>query len=353
MLSGHRPRKGDCMGDVGTQVLDAVYDELKVEDRWAFRRRRGFTWWSYRLAQNVDVSPSVHDRGLDLCNLTIKTDMVCDVDPGSNPAAILAHFNSQATVNALVWNPADRTISVCCAVTVHQDIAGWIHYVLATAAILQNEIAHAQTVVLANACGGSPAVSNHPTRGVREEANSSMSVPARMIVPAGEEPSKFVGAQCQGLEGFLAELAEVKGWYGNVDSEGATVEVPYTGNRPAVFQDRASPDARLETALVRVFTDVPHPEFGNGALMIMQLPVSPWAERAIGLANDLNLAESAGGYDVPPLFGAWVPDPLSDEGNGLAFNSFVPNFLAMGGILNNWMAYQATRAQFARRFLGE
>ncbi|OBF38952.1 hypothetical protein A5719_17635 [Mycolicibacterium peregrinum] len=347
------PRKGDRMGDVGTQVVDAIYDQLKVETQWALRRPRGFTWWSYRLAQHIDVSPPVHDRGLDLCNMTIRTDMVRDVDPDSNPAAILAQLNRQATVNALVWDPTDSTISVRCAVTVHQDIASWIYYVLATAAILQNDLAHSQTVALAQACGGSPAGSNHPTHGVRNEPNSSMDVPARMITPAGGEPSKFIGAQCVGLERFLAELAEVKGWYGNVDAEGATVEVPYSGQRPAMFQDRGSAGARLETALVRVFTDVSHPQFGNGALMVMQLPVSPGPDWAASLANDLNSAESAGGYDVPPLFGAWVPDPFSDEENGLAFSCFLPNFLAMGGILNNWMVYQATRAQFARRFLDE
>jgi hypothetical protein len=71
----------------------------------------------------------------------------------------------------------------------------------------------------------------------------------------------------------------------------------------------------------------------------------------VDLANILNLAESAGGHDGPPLFGAWVPDPFSKEENGLAFGSFLPNFHALGGILNNWMAYQATRAQFARPLL--
>lgn len=340
------------MGDVGTEVVDAIYNQLTVEADWSVRRPRGFTWWSYRLAQHVDVSPPVHDRGLDLCNLTVRTDVVRDVDPATNPPAVLASLNSQSSINALVWDPADATISVRCVTTVHQDIAGWIYYVLSIAAILQNELARSHVVGLANACGGVPAGSNHPTHGDRDAPNTSMSVPARMIIPAGGEPSKFIGAACEGLEQFLVQLADVKGWYGNVDAHGATVEVPYSGVRPAMFQDRASADARLETALVRIFTDVPHPEFGNGALLVTQLPISPGLEHAAGLANSLNLAESAGGYDVPPLFGAWVPDPFS-EGNGLAFNSFLPNFLAMGGILNNWMVYQATRAQFARRVLGE
>ena len=339
------------MDDVGTQILDAIYDQLKVEDEWAFRRQRGFTWWSYRLAQHIDVSPPVHDRGLDLCSLHVRTAVVRDVDPNTNPAPLLVQLNRQATLNALVWDPSDATISVRCAVTVHQDIASWIYYVLATAAILQNDLAHAHTVALAKVSGGQPAGSNHPTHGVRNEPNSSMDVPARVMIPAGEVPSKFVGAQCAEIEGFLIELAETKGWYGNADTEGATVEVPFTGYRPAMFQDRSTPDPRLEPALVQVFTDIPHPNFGNGALVVTRLPISPGADQSVDLANDLNLAESAGGHDVPPLFGAWVPDPFSEEENGLAFGSFLPNFLALGGILNNWMAYQATRAQFARRFL--
>jgi hypothetical protein len=341
------------MEDVGTQTLEAIFDQLKVEDEWAVRRPRGFTWWGYRLAQHIDVSPPVHDRGLDLCILRMRTDVVYDVDPDTNPPASLVNLNRQATLNALVWEPADATISIRCTVTVHQDIASWIYYVLAAAATLQNDLAHAHTVELAKACGGRPAGSNHPTRGVREDPNRSLSVPARMVIPAGEEPSKFIGAQCMGLQGFLREHAETKGWYGNTDADGATVEVPFNGYRPAVFQDPDSSDARLETALVQVFTDIPHPRFGNGALVVTRLPVIPGADAAVGLANHLNRAESAGGSDVPPLFGAWVPDPLSEENNGLAFGSFLPNFLAMGGILNNWVSYQATRAQFARRFLGD
>ncbi len=339
------------MDDVGIQILNAIYDQLKVEDQWSVRRQRGFSWWGYRLAQHIDVSPPVHDRGLDLCGLSIRTEVVREVDPNTDPAALLVELNRQATINALVWDRTTATISVCCAATVHQDIASWIYYVLATAAILQNDLAHAHTVTLAEACGGRPAGSNHPTHGVRNEPNGSMNITARMIVPAGEEPSKFVGPPCAGIGPFLAELAEQKGWYGTSDAHGATVEVPFTGNRPAMLQDRGSPDAKLETALVQIFTDVSHPEFGNGALVVTQLPVSPGVERAISLANDLNLAESAGGQDLPPLLGAWVPDPFSEGGNGLAFSSFLPNFLAMGGILNNWVLYQATRAHFARQFL--
>ena len=30
------------MDDVGIQILNAIYDQLKVEDQWSVRRQRGF-----------------------------------------------------------------------------------------------------------------------------------------------------------------------------------------------------------------------------------------------------------------------------------------------------------------------
>lgn len=276
--------------------------------------------------------------------------MVRDVDPNTNLAALLVQLNRQATLNALVWDSSDATISARCTVIVHQDIASWIYYVLATAAILQNDWAHSHTVALAKASGGRPAGSNHPAHGARNEPNTSMNVPARMIVPAGEEPSKFVGAQCSGIEGFLVELAETKWWYGNADAEGATVEVPFTGHRPATFQDRSSADARdSKQHWCRYSPISPTPEFGNGALLVTRLPVSPGAHQAVRLANDLNLAESVGGHDVPPLFGAWAStrSPMRTTDSHLPLAELPRN----GRNPEQLTVYQATRAQFARRFL--
>lgn len=102
---------GEYMEDVGTQILEAVYGQLKVEDEWAFRRQRGFTWWGYRLAQHIDVSLPVHDRGLDSCSLHVRTDVVRDVDANTNPVALLVGLNRQETLNALVWDPSEGLLT--------------------------------------------------------------------------------------------------------------------------------------------------------------------------------------------------------------------------------------------------
>lgn len=126
--------------------------------------------------------------------------------------------------------------------------------------------------------------------------------------------------------------------------------MPYTGNRPALMYDPDAPDTENATALVRIFTDQPHPQFGNGALVLLQLPVAPGAEHAARLANHLNTVEAHGDLSAP-LLGAWCADASRNDGAGLAFCGFLPNVLAQPGILENQIVYQAARAQFALRQL--
>ena len=48
-----------------------------------------------------------------------------------------------------------------------------------------------------------------------------------------------------------------------------------------------------------------------------------------------------------PLLGAWCPDVLAPDGNGLAFTCFLPNLLARPGLLADQIGYQRDRARFA------
>lgn len=324
------------MTEVGAWLVDNLYQQLMVDDEWAVRRERGFTWWSYRLAQHVEVAPPVHDDGLDLCTVRIWTDVVVDAHAAADPAAALAELNSQATLNSLVWNPLDATISECCSVTVHQDNAGWMSKILATAAVLQIAAAHNGARSLAEVCGGRPAQTEHPSSGIRPSADDMLNVPLAVIAPAGTAPSKFVGEPCLAIEPFLVEYAARKQWSGSADAVGATIEVPFAG----------------ATALVQVITTAPHPAAGNGALVLTRLPVSPGTDRAMVIANELNRREAGGGLTTAPLLGSWCPDFLSEDGNGLAFCTFLPNLLAGPHVLKNWVLYQSTRVAWAQSFLG-
>ncbi|OBB45429.1 hypothetical protein [Mycobacterium sp. 852002-51961_SCH5331710] len=335
------------MTDVGLDMIESIYQQLMIDDRWAVRTERGFTWWGYRLAQHVEVGHAVRSGDLDVYQLRIWTEVARNVSAEADVAALVTPANFHQSMNALVWDPASATIRECCTAVVHRENIGWLGKIVATAAILQNVAAHTRAHAIAEVCRGEPAASDHPSSGHRAEMDDILNVPQALIIPAGAEPSKYEGRLSEGLGDFAARM----GWVGNSDATGVVFEVPFTGNRPLFMQDRNAPDVALETALVQIFTDQPHPEAGNGALTVMQLPISPGSEHAAALANELNLIESQGDLRAP-LLGAWCPDIFSKDGNGLAFCSFLPNLIARPGLLENQMVYQGARARFALEQLG-
>lgn len=329
------------MGDVGIQIVDRLYASLMIDDEWAVRRERGFTWWGYRLAQHVEAGPVTWSDDRDVCVVRIWTEVARDVDSATDPSTIVAMPNLQTTMSAIVWDPATARIIECCTAAVHEENLVWLSRLLATAAVLQNTAAHSYAHAMAQACGGVPDASNHPTSGQRPAMDDLLNLPAQVIVPAGKEQSRFTGALAEGLGRFAADM----GCLGTSDATGVVCEVPFTGERPLITQPAHDPDNRLETSLVQVFTDQPHPDFGSGALIVMRLPVSPGPQHASALANELNLAESRGELR-PPLLGAWCPDAMSEDGNGLAFSCFLPNVVAEPGLLENQLVYQNFRSRF-------
>jgi len=50
--------------DVGPEVLDFLFDAMKIDDAWSVREPRAFAWWGHRLVQRVWAEPvrSSHDH---------------------------------------------------------------------------------------------------------------------------------------------------------------------------------------------------------------------------------------------------------------------------------------------------
>lgn len=334
------------VNDVGLRLLGSLYEQMMIDEQWSMRRERGFTWWSYRLAQHVEVTEPVESRGLIVCTVRIWTDLVSEVDPKTEPGGVLAPFNAQTTLNALVWNTGAATITECCTAVVHEENLGWLSKVLATAAILQNASATNRARGFAEMTGGVPAASNHPSSGQRPDMDDILDVP-QVVVHEGQQPSRFTGAKMAGAGDFLVDMNLL----GSADATGLTCEVPFVGKAPAMSLSSERGDT-LQTSLVQVFTDVPHPEAGNGVLTIMQLPIS-FQPNAIGaIANDLNVAE-AQGSSLTQLLGAWCPDPSDPSGETVAFCTFVPNMLARWVRIENLVLSAGMHSGFAASYLDQ
>ena len=57
--------------DVGLQMVDKLFELLFIDEVWAVRRSRGFTWWSLGLAQHVEAGPMLVERGMPISRLRI------------------------------------------------------------------------------------------------------------------------------------------------------------------------------------------------------------------------------------------------------------------------------------------
>lgn len=260
-----------------------------------------------------------------------------DVDPSTDPAVVLAATNGFATLNALVWDPSDATITECRTAVVHDEIVVWLSKVLATAAVLKNAAAHSRAHSLASATGGAPAASNHPLNGERPATDDMLNLPAAVVVPEGAKPSQFTGQAFARVGDFMRHSL----FPGFADDDGLTCEVPFSGHTPSAIITEAD---QRQTSLVQMYTDVPHPEAGNGLFCIMRLPYNADPRNVATQANRLNLTESRGDTGTS-LLGAWCPDPSSDT--TLAYCQFVPNLLARLILVENLLSYMASLSRLA------
>ncbi|WP_158019427.1 hypothetical protein [Mycolicibacter sinensis] len=328
--------------DFGIAVIAELYQKLMIDDEWSVGRSRGFTWWSLRLAQHVEVSQPARRGDREVCTVQIWTDVVDQVAPEKHPVEILAIANMQSTLGALVWDPDRRKITLNSTLLVDVHNVAFAVWLLQTVAVTQNAQAHSSAHALAEVVGGFPAESHHPENGRRPAADELLSVPESVILPVGNTESRFTAL-------LTEDLASAMGHYGVagcVEPPALTCELPFNGASPLAALE--PPDHAVETALLEVFTDVEHPEYRTGALMTLSLPMVVDQGHAAVVANRLNLAEATA---ATTLLGAWCPDPRAKSRDRVAFNTFLPNALARPGLLERLISSQMVRSRFAAREL--
>lgn len=328
--------------DVGLQAVNAIFDMLQIDEQWSVRRPRGFTWWSYRLAQHIDATEPWQDDEFQLSRIRIRTELVHSVDPAPHTEDFVALMNAQQTLSAVIWDPEERSFSECCTGIVHQENFGWLCKLLATAALLQNNAAHGRAQALAEAFGGVAAASNHPVSGERPAPDGMLGAPGQMAEQAREAGRSFSGQLCSSLSDFLPQF-QLLGFATDSDF---SCEVPFTGVIPATAKAALnlpghsdSPD----TSLLRIYPGIEHPNYGSGALVTLLLPIVFDPDEIPVVVNRLNVTEGKGDT-YSSLLGAWCPDPTNKQRNTIAFTAFLPDLLAEPGMLENQVVFQAARS---------
>src|SRR5258707_10212060 len=109
-----RPNDGIRMPtrDLGVEVIDRIYELLMVDAERSIRGPRGFTWWSYRLAQHVKASVPVFVGDRHVCEVRIWTEIVNGIGPEDPVADVVSLPNTHATLSATVRDPVWRSTPV-------------------------------------------------------------------------------------------------------------------------------------------------------------------------------------------------------------------------------------------------
>jgi hypothetical protein len=327
--------------DLGPSVLESLFEKLMIDDEWAVRDDRAFTWWPHRLAQQVRVSTPREAFGEPMVAVRITNDLVTDVqEDDAMVEGVIGLLNMHASVCAYVWDPDSREVRISTSAYIHEGNRSLERFF--SAAVLISTIeAHAKALQIAEMLSGRPATSDHPTSGERPLADDLLGFAEDQIVPKGQGQSAFVGPAMEN-----ATSAPGINWgMANASAEGFTGELPFLGDMPATVKAALGAAGPVETSLVQLLTEPRHPAYGSGLLALLRLPITQPADEIHRLAHGLNRAEALELTGIPQ-FGAWCQDPSADT--SLVFATFVPSALFDPGIVNTLLFYTALRNEWAR-----
>jgi hypothetical protein len=326
--------------DAGPELLEAMYRALMVDDEWAVREERSFTWWPHRVPQTVTVSRPALAFGDPTVALraacTVVEDVTADEDAVLHE---LSQRNATGMLSAWVWDPSARAIRVVTGAYLHPGNRPLLP-VLQLAVLFVATFGQSEIDGLVASVGGRPATSPHPGSGRREEPDQLLGFVPGMVIPRGEGPSAFGG--------FVAEAASAWDWcMASGDDTDFTGELPFTGTTPAMVALAEGQDP-TQTALVQISSDARHAALGSGLHAVLRLPAFMSRPEAEHLAQALNAAEATEPTGFPQ-FGAWCADPDLPT---LTFVMFMPSLLARPGLVANAVFQLAMRCAWARERLG-
>lgn len=329
---GERTTRRPAARDLGDGLVEHAYHVMQIDDEWAVREPRGFTWWGSWCRQRVWSGAAVRTPGYTLWHVRARTPGYCDVPDEPATYAFVADLNRIGSMSAYVYDPLDRTISARCGGFVHEQIAAWLGPLLIQAVAYQSSIAWGQ--LPAQARGRRLDDEPHPVHGVR-------AVPDDMLNVAGYHDATRPPISAARLRRLATAMAK--------DGQPARYRAADKALEVLIELDGA-PRASWSLAAVD------HPVHGPGIRTRLVLPVPNGTLRAQWLANALNLAEAAdwSGEDRAHALGAWIA-----QDGVLSHTAYLPA-AAVGNpddeqalvITTNLQAWGTMRTRFAGERLG-
>jgi hypothetical protein len=332
-------------GGAGTSSLQqAALDEIArtwiLDGSDSTPRDDGFDWLPGSHAVRVRVQQN-HPAGLNRHRITVATDFLRAVPlrektivstAGEIASAICPTFANVLPTRESVEQHLDgppAEVQFFSSAYVDEHTASWIPGFLAHLSILQPSLAEHWAETMQENLGGVLAFAN----GTRNAHPSDILAVDQLIKNAGSQPSRWAGSEefedaAEGLAGNLM-------YFATADDNSLTLETSYGS----------------DSALVRFMTDLSQPLLGNGLLVLMHIRSSQTYEQTCRQAARLNYLESAQWTDFPQL-GCWhASKPYGNETAVLEHSSFIPNLYFRKGLVQNYVWWSISRAQWARTIL--
>lgn len=310
---------------VGKQTIDWLFNEqLKVDEEWVVETPKGFRWWADSNAQTVEViGQETGPDGEPGYFVSVRTELLRSVDLDEHTLeAINTFLLPLASMAGPVYDPHDRSLSLCSLVRVHGGISQWMNPLISVAAVLQIDEARSAASMLAKVLNAEESISGHPQHGLRPEPDEMATMFETMIAPMGQESSRWMDEEFQDVvDQYMNQPPSLLGTAGGA---GFTVEFPYGS----------------QSSLCQATADQPHPRYGSGLLVLQSFPLSGISKTdGIKLAlsmNEIELTQKPFGYGL---------GSYAYKESTIYFTSFVPNAAYSPGLLPNIYFSCAQRAK--------
>ena len=330
--------------NLGMQAVKRIADLYQISQEDCIWYERGFDWWPGDHKVSIYYETDKEPANENAYRLVFQTAFIKDL---SSPIKmrLIEGISSFAPSYGYICpseglikqhqnlggkEQLDVNLWLKSVAYLREDTASWLPEFFGRMAILQPVDAQRSSKLDADLLGGVPDVSS--LNEIRKSQDEILNVPQEIYVPAGKQPSNWIDT------GEFEEIAQRFGksdvCFGNGDSSGLTLETPFGDN----------------SALIRQFTDIPHPALGNGLLSTIQLPFWESIDQVGDMCTHLNFLNSLDWTNVPYL-GSWFPKQVRDDIYCPAYSSFIPNALYEPNLAANMALWCVAGAQYAKEKL--
>jgi hypothetical protein len=318
-------------GDLGLQIVDEIGHSMTLDAEWSVRTERGFTWWGKDLAQHVWTEPGIDDDGFEIFRLHARTDLLRDFAATPENLAKLNAFAGFATTSGFLVDDPTARVQLASSMYAHDETADWVRKSFGLVVAMQAADAQIKSGALAEFTGAEVDATPHPSSGPRPDLDDMLNVLEHVVVPLGQRRSAWEGEELE----WTTEIVR-RGQYtvlATGDATGLSAEFPFQSG----------------TSLLTVTTEVTNPQLGNGALVVLRLPMNMAEHDGHSFAAALNSRELKTMTRAHYL-GCWL---WRDD--GMCFVTFLPNALRIGrgDLLNHVIAMSGRAKWVAETFYGD